>query len=72
MTKSYTNGAILDISLETTTTTTISNEKVTDHAHYPLLAGDSGYRIGFYRPIIFPNDFWLLQQYAYPVDENTT
>ncbi|KAI8336325.1 cleft lip and palate transmembrane protein 1-domain-containing protein [Chlamydoabsidia padenii] len=57
------------IPLETTLAT---NEKMA-HTVHPLLAGgESGHRIGFYRPIIFPNDFWLLQQHAYPVDENTT
>ncbi|KAI8067324.1 cleft lip and palate transmembrane protein 1-domain-containing protein [Thamnidium elegans] len=29
-------------------------------------------KVGFYRPILFPNDFWVLQQNAYAVNETIT
>ncbi|KAI9245738.1 cleft lip and palate transmembrane protein 1-domain-containing protein [Helicostylum pulchrum] len=28
-------------------------------------------RVGFYRPIVFPNDFWLIQKDAYPINHTT-
>ncbi|ORX62437.1 hypothetical protein DM01DRAFT_1404082 [Hesseltinella vesiculosa] len=57
------------ISLETTAT----NEKfVRQSLDTPLKDADLKRRVGFYRPILFPNDFWLLQKHAYPVLENTT
>ncbi|CAO3600316.1 unnamed protein product [Absidia cylindrospora] len=56
------------ISLETTP----RKGSAADNERPPLLAGDNGHRIGFYRPIVFPNDFWLLEHNAYPLDENIT
>lgn len=50
-------------------------------AHWPLtplpvdipfdgdLIRDASGKIGFYKPIVFPNDFWLLRQNAYPINE---
>lgn len=28
-------------------------------------------RVGFYRPIVFPNDFWLIQKDAHPIKDTT-
>jgi hypothetical protein len=28
-------------------------------------------QVGFYRPIVFPNDFWLIKRDAYPINETT-
>ncbi|KAI8335347.1 cleft lip and palate transmembrane protein 1-domain-containing protein [Chlamydoabsidia padenii] len=33
------------------------------------LMRDASGKVGFYKPIVFPNDFWLLRQNAYPVNE---
>ncbi|KAI9360513.1 cleft lip and palate transmembrane protein 1-domain-containing protein [Pilaira anomala] len=33
------------------------------------LRRSSDNKVGFYRPIVFPNDFWVLQQNTYPVNE---
>lgn len=33
------------------------------------LQRSSDKKVGFYRPIVFPNDFWVLQQNTYPVNE---
>jgi hypothetical protein len=30
---------------------------------------DKSGKFGFFRPTIFPNDFWALREYAYPVNE---
>ncbi|KAI8099508.1 cleft lip and palate transmembrane protein 1-domain-containing protein [Halteromyces radiatus] len=69
--------AIPKAALQPATLKYISLERITTkekgiHQHPPLLASVNGYQIGFYRPIVFPNDFWSLQRHAYPVNENTT
>ncbi|KAI8065940.1 cleft lip and palate transmembrane protein 1-domain-containing protein [Gongronella butleri] len=59
------------ISLEST----ISSDKMVRVALDKLRARsttDLDRRIGFYRPIVFPNDFWLLQKHAYPLPHNIT
>lgn len=33
------------------------------------LARDDSGKFGFYKPIVYPNDFWLLRQNAYPINE---
>ncbi|KAI9012160.1 cleft lip and palate transmembrane protein 1-domain-containing protein [Phycomyces nitens] len=33
------------------------------------LTRDPSRNVGFYRPIVFPNDFWVLRQNAYPINE---
>ncbi|KAI8381330.1 cleft lip and palate transmembrane protein 1-domain-containing protein [Radiomyces spectabilis] len=43
--------------------------------HIPFDTGltrDETGKVGFYRPIIYPNDFWLLQQNAYPVNSTVS
>ncbi|KAG0164958.1 hypothetical protein DFQ28_003728 [Apophysomyces sp. BC1034] len=36
------------------------------------LTRDETGKVGYYRPIVFPNDFWLLRQNAYPVNETVS
>ncbi|KAF7728107.1 hypothetical protein EC973_006622 [Apophysomyces ossiformis] len=33
------------------------------------LTRDETGKVGYYRPIVFPNDFWLLRQNSYPINE---
>ncbi|KAI8078706.1 cleft lip and palate transmembrane protein 1-domain-containing protein [Halteromyces radiatus] len=33
------------------------------------LVRDATGKVGYYKPIVFPNDFWLLRKNAYPVNE---
>ncbi|KAI8994572.1 cleft lip and palate transmembrane protein 1-domain-containing protein [Pilobolus umbonatus] len=36
------------------------------------LSRDVTGKVGFYKPVVFPNEFWILQQNAYPVNESVT
>ncbi|ORZ01241.1 cleft lip and palate transmembrane protein 1-domain-containing protein [Syncephalastrum racemosum] len=36
------------------------------------LGRDASGKIGFYRPIVFPNEFWLLRQNAYPINASVS
>ncbi|KAI7863350.1 cleft lip and palate transmembrane protein 1-domain-containing protein [Spinellus fusiger] len=36
------------------------------------LTRDASGEVGFFRPIVFPNDFWLLRQNCYPVNETVS
>jgi hypothetical protein len=33
------------------------------------LARDPSGKVGYYKPIVFTNDFWLLRQNAYPIND---